>query len=334
MTGYSNSFGAGSEDVYLVKTDGQRNVTWSKTYGGPGNDCGRCVRQTAEGGYIIAGNIETSGRQSDVYLIKTNSSGDTVWTKTYGRELNDYGYSVQPVFGGGYIIAGATASFDSGANVYLIKTKPNGDTIWTRTFGGLDDDMGYSVQQSVDSGFVIAGYTRSSGAGAEDVYLIKTDANGNTVWTRTFGGQLYDVGRCVRQTKDGGFIVAGQTRSFGSESARVYLIKTDAGGNVIWTRATGRSFDDAGYAVEQTADEGYVIAGSTFRDSYDALLMKTDSKGDTVWTKAFGGAAVDFGSSIQKTIDGGYIVAGYTESFGAGNGDVLFLKTDAGGNLE
>jgi hypothetical protein len=169
----------------------------------------------------------------DFYLIKTDSSGDTLWTRTYGGDDIDEGFSVQQTADGGYVIAGVTESFGAGdMDVYLIKTDSSFDTLWTRTYSGEGDDHGYSVQQTDDGGYVIAGFTESFGAGEEDVYLIKTDSSGDTLWTRTYGGVGFDYGRSVQQTEDGGYVIAGYTNSFGAGGADVYLIKTDPDGMV------------------------------------------------------------------------------------------------------
>jgi len=209
-------------------------TSWWRTYGGTGSDYGYSVQQTLDGGYIVAGSTGSFGAGGgDFYLIKTDASGDALWTRIYGGTGYDYGYSVQQTLDGGYIIAGYTQSSGAGSyDVYLIKTSASGDTLWTRTYGGADGDGGFSVQQTSDTGYIITGYTYSFGAESTDVYLIKTDASGDTLWTRTYGGTGYDYGRSVRQTLDGGYIIAGYTHSFGAGCDDVYLIKTDANGNM------------------------------------------------------------------------------------------------------
>ena len=312
-------------------------IGWIKTYGS-GGDVGFSVQQTEDGGYIIAGITWSFGADyEDVYLIKTDAYGNVEWTKTYGGSYNDWGYSVQQTEDGGYIIAGTTESFGAGYyDVYLIKTDAYGNAEWTKTYGGSDDDWGWSAQQTEDGGYIIAGRTWSFGAGASDVCLTKTDAYGNVEWTKTYGGSDQDGGESVQQTEDGGYIIAGWTKSFGAGEADVYLIKTDAYGNVEWTKTYGGSGDDSGCSVQQTSDGGYIIAGGT--ESFgageaDVYLIKTDAYGNVEWTKTYGGSDDDWGRSVQQTSDGGYIIAGGTESFGAGGYYVYLIKTDAYGNV-
>ena len=337
LTGSTNSYGNGDSDVYLIKTDGNGDSLWTRTFGGENQDYCNSVQQTTDGGYIITGRTESYGAgNKDVYLIKTDGNGDSLWTKTFGGTSFDNGISVQQTNDGGYIILGGTESYGAGnRDIYLIKTDGNGDSLWTKTFGGTSQDFGNSVQQTNDGGYIVTGVTESYGAGNKDAYLIKTDASGDSLWTKTFGGSKFDLGNSVQQTNDGGYIVTGRTASFGAGSLDVYLIKTDGNGDSLWTKTFGGSSFDLGFSVQQTTDGGYIIIGGT--DSYgngdrDFYLIKTDVNGDLIWTKTFGGIFRDVGSSVQQTTDGGYIITGYTSS-GNGDRDLLLIKADGNGNI-
>jgi hypothetical protein len=339
MVGYTESFGAGSSDVYLVRTKPNGDTLWTKTYGGTGYDACYCVQQTTDGGYILTGYTRSFAlAMPDVYLIKTDAAGDTLWTKTYGGANDDGGYAVRQTTDGGYVIAGYTSSFGSGMDdVYLIKTTAAGDTLWTKAYGGISEEDGWSVEQTTDGGYIISGSTYTFGAGSSDVYLIKTTAAGDTLWTRTFGGANYDEGYWVQQTTDGGYIVTGYTASFGAGSYDVYLIRTNSGGDTLWTKTYGGTGVDEGESVQQTTDGGYIIAGTTYSfgaGSYDIYLIKTDSSGDTLWTKTYGGTLEDDAWSAQQTADSGYIVTGPAYSFGVGSADAYLIKTDANGNSD
>ena len=324
IAGVTYPYGADSwsSDVYLVKTDENGNEAWSKTFGGSSDDRGRSVQQTSDGGYIIVGLTFSYGAgHYDAYLIKTDSEGNKHWSKTFGGFSEDVGYSVQQTSDGGYIIVGTTFSYAAGfTDVYLIKTDENGDETWSKTFGGLDYDSGRSVQQTSDGGYIITGDTSSYGAGNDDVWLIKTDSEGNKQWSRTFGGLDYDSGRSVQQTSDGGYIITGDTSSYGAGNDDVWLIKTDSEGNKQWSRTFGGFSGDYGRSVQQTSDGGYILVGIT--KSYgagndDVWLIKTDSEGSKQWSETYGGLNHDFGRSVQQTSDGGYIITGDTSSYGA-----------------
>jgi hypothetical protein len=337
IAGVSWRPGGWQSDVYLIKTNAHGSKVWSKTFGRGDVNSGNSVKQTMDRGYIIAGTTWSSDKtHSDIYLVKTDTDGNEIWSRTYGGSRMDEGYSVCQTKDRGYIIAGRTDSFGKGKDdVYLIKTDDNGNMLWTRTFGGSRMDQGYSVRQTTDAGYIIAGRTDSFGKGKTDVYLIKTDDNGNMVWSRTFGGKSRDEGNSVRRTADRGYIVAGSTWSYSGKNSDVYLIKTDADGREIWHKTFGGKFGDYGRSVLQTTDAGYIVAGNTWPlgkiGSSKVYLLKADRKGNKEWTRTIGAGGSEYGFSVCRTSDGGYMVAGKTVKIDKRDDDVYLIKTQADG---
>ena len=217
----------------------------------------------------------------------------------------------------------------------LIKIDQQGQEEWIQTFGGSDYDIGNSIEQTYDGGYIITGSTRSYGNGSSDVLLIKTDQQGQEEWIQTFGGGYIDIGNSIKQTSDNGYIITGYTQSYGNGSRDVWLIKTNSQGNEEWNQTFGGSYIDIGNSIQQTIDGGYIITGSRGTDYYsDLWLIKTDYQGNEEWNQTFGGNDYDFGNSVQQTTDDGYIIIGHTKSYGNGGYDIFLIKTDSEGNTE
>jgi len=266
-----------------------------------------------------------------IFSLHTVSAVPVVeWEKTFSDDEDAAAQSVQQTFDlegspTGYIVAGYTAELYY-SDFYLVKTDSDGNELWNKTFGGPGYDMAYSVQQTFDedgdpTGYIVAGYTE---AVSSDVYLVKTDPDGNEIWNKTFGGRYYDEAQSIQQTKDGGYIVAGCTESHGEGETDVWIIKTFPDGNEDWSKTFGGPSYDTAYSIQQTfylegSPTGYIVAGYT--KSYgegetDVWIIKTDLNGNEDWSKTFGGADYDKTYSVQQTKDGGYIAAGYTKDEG------------------
>jgi hypothetical protein len=291
IAGTTTSFGAGGWDVYVVKLDASGNLQVTKTIGGPKNEEGNSLIQTSDGGYAIAGYTESFGAgQLDVYVIKLDANGNLQWTKTIGGPGGEIGHSLIQTSDGGYAIAGYTYFFGAGEwDVYVVKLDANGNLQWTKTIGGPEDEEGYSLIQTSDGGYAIAGYTESFGAGKEDIYVVKLDANGNLQWTKTIGGPESDWSSSLIQTSDGGYAITGTTSSdelaayFGPAEADIYVVKLDANGNLQWTKTIGGPEHDRGLSLIQTSNGGYVIAGYTKSfgaGEADVYVVKLDKNGN------------------------------------------------------
>jgi prepilin-type N-terminal cleavage/methylation domain-containing protein len=286
VVGYTYSFGPGDDDVLLLKFDSSGNLSWSKTINNGGlQDVGTSVAQTSDGGYIVTGySVSVGPGVNDALLLKFDSSGNLSWSKTFGGGGNDMGTSVAQTSDGGYIVTGRTNSFGAGGNDALLsKFDSSGNLSWSKTVGGPGFDMGYSVAQTSDGGYIITGETQSFGAGGGDALLLKFDSSGNLSWSKTFGGTSYDGGHSVTQTSDGGYIVSGQTFSFGAGNYDVLLSKFDSSGNLSWSKTAGGASFEWGDSVTQVLSGDYIVAGYTQSfgaGNYDGLLLKFDSLGD------------------------------------------------------
>jgi len=253
------------DGVYLLKADSKGNSVWIKSFGGgPKTGAGQ-VAQTLDDGYIIAGKTYTDDREDyDVYMSKTDSEGNYDWIKTFGREYYDWGYRGIHAGDSGYITVSQTENPFSGlSDMYIIKTGPKGHEEWSAVFGGEDYDWAYSIARAGDSEFIITGFTYSFGSGNNDIYTVKVDGKGNCVWAKTFGGAGYDDSYCIEAEKDGGFIIAGSTTTFGAGSYDAMLLKVDSNGNCVWVKTYGAAGEDAAYWVVPVKSGGYIFTGVT-----------------------------------------------------------------------
>lgn len=277
------------------------------------------------------------------------ADGAMEWNQTYGGSGRDEAYSVIQTADGGFALAGSTKSFGTGdEDSWLVKTDAHGKAQWTQTYGGSSFDRAYAVIQTADGGFALAGQTHSYGAGLTDAWLVKTDGNGMTQWSRTYGGAMSDSTKSVIQTTDGGFALAGTTSSYGAGLSDFWLVKTDGRGAMEWTQTYGGAGYELVHAAIQTADGGFALAGMT--ESFgagktDFWLVKTDTCRTLEWQRAYGFAGYELETcfcpgreqayAIIQTADGGFALAGRTGSlFGTDDFDIWLVKTDARGNQE
>jgi len=259
--------------ILAVKTDPMGKKLWGRACRKTGTEYtwGNAIRQTQDGRYILTGGVGLAP-----YLAMLSSRGELQWEKTYSFGEETQCRCVAEVKTGGYVAAGGRN------DMFLMRTSRDGDLVWARTYGGPELDKAYWVEPAPDGGYVMTGYTESYGAGAKDVYLVKTDADGKTAWARTYGTRFEEIGYSVQTTTGGGYIVVGTTGPVGAEDTDIYLVKTDSIGSPLWTRTYGGARTEKAYSVRQTADGGYVFAGYTAScgsGDFDAYLVKTDSLG-------------------------------------------------------
>ncbi len=315
VTGMSNYYGIWSYEVYLAKLSSNGYVLWENFLGDPGTkDEGFDVKQTNDRGYIVVGASDET-----VYLIKTDSLGNTMWSKTYDYEWGGEGRSVQQTNDGGYIVTGWTRSLSSDIQVYLVKTDSLGRLLWEKNYGEQYKDFGSSVQQTYDNGFIITGWSQRASNGNDDYYLIKTDASGNMLWTKFYGDDTtQDRAYSIIVTSDSGYIISGYGNLWNT-----WLMKTNSNGDSLWTK-TYEPFCPT--IQEIPGGNGYIVGGTI---ENDMCLIRTNNEGELLWTKAYGTPGLDYGNSAAATSDGGYILVGKTFR-GSSNGfpDIYIIKTE------
>lgn len=291
---------------------GKRNTilsdetTWMKIFGGYEYEYGDAVQQTTDGGYIIIGTTSSYGSgPRAAWLIKIDKDGNEEWNKTYGGPGAEAAYDGQQTSDNGYIIVGFTDSYIENPDVWLVKTDVHGNVEWTKRYGGYFTEVGMGVRQTNDGGYIIVGRTNSFGSGDENIWLLKTDKDGNELWNKTFDEEGFASGFSIEQTSDDGYIIAGTTDS--NMMCDAILIKTDIYGNEEWHKTYGGSAEDGACSVQQTSDDGYIVLGSTLSlefGGFGAWLIKTDNEGNELWNKTFGGDGL---GTVQLTNDEGFV---------------------------
>ena len=307
---------------------------WTRTYGWDGGCYANSVQQAWGGGFIVAGNRSPGALGADFYVVRIDDSGDTLWTRRYGWDLDDECHDLQPTADGGYILAGVCNqnfySIPHFSDYCLMKMDSAGDTLWSHSYTKYEVNEANAVQQTSDGGYILVGsacYPNTC-----DCFIVKTDSVGDTLWTRTLGNSPYDAAFSVQQTNDGGYIIAGTGHVLNISPSDIYVVKLTESGNIEWERNYGGNSSDYGFSVLQATDGGYVVTGRTSYLGDDLFLLKMDSVGDSLWMRIFGGLDHDAGNSVKQTQDGGYIIAGCTGSFGMGQYDYYVVRTDSMGD--
>jgi hypothetical protein len=344
----------GGFDYWVVKTDPSGILQWQKSYGGSDNDIACSIRQTTDGGYIIAGvsasvNGDITGNHGgdDYWVVKTNASGTLEWQKSYGGSAEDVTASLELTSDGGYIMTGYTdsnngdiTSTNGSRDYWVVKISSSGAIQWQKTYGGSDFDMANSVRQSIDGGYIISGYTSSDDGnvtvnhGGDDYWIVKTNASGTIQWQKSYGGSDLDVMPKISLTNDGGYILAGHSYSNDGDvtgnhgQLDYWVVKTDQSGTIQWQKSYGGTNYDKANSIQQSTDGGFIIAGYSSSEngdvtgnhgSSDFWIIHTDPNGAIEWQKSYGGSSEDGANWIQQTAEGGYIIAGSTQSV---DGDV------------
>ncbi len=341
VAGHTQSLDAGSQDIWILKLDVSGNIQWQKTYGGNGSDEATSIQQTSDGGYVVAGSTTSSGTGAkDIWVSRLDQSGNIQWQKTYGGISDDEASAILQTPDEKYLVVGSTyLEGASKKDLLVMRLDKDGNIEWQRAYGGgTGDDVIHSMQQTSDGKYILAGSTESYGTGRRDVWILKLDKDGNIEWQKAYGLTGYEEAYSIQETSDGGYIAAGWTSSYAIVRTEGLVLKLDSDGKIIWqTRTYGGNGNDIIYAVRQTLDGNYILAGST--DSHgagkkDVWILKLNASENRIeWQKTLGGTGDDETFYIQEAMDRGFVAAGWSNSFGAGNYDALIIKIDNNGEI-
>jgi hypothetical protein len=321
ITGKSTSLGIGWADILIIRTDAFGDTLWTKSLGGTGYEEINSVRETSDGGFIMAGTYLPPPSISYALLIKMDSVGTILWTKAYGNSFTQDAKCVQQTSDGGYILCGNAVVFGNTTNdCLLMKTDSTGSVLWSKYFGTTSSDFAYYVEQTTDGGFV---FTGSNGFSAT---IVKTYDDGDLQWAKAFSGAM---ALSLHQTSDNGFAILGERGGLGSGGSDFFFSKTDSAGNHLWSYQYGGNNIDRGFSFFETTDGDFVLSGLLYNSIlYQSILMKTDSAGSILWSKVFGASDLSHGGYVIPTSDGGYASIGKYDST---NNYIYFIKTDSSG---
>jgi len=371
----SGAIAATGTNIWVVKLNSKGTITWQQVLGGTDNDNAASIRQTTDGGYILAGtssstdgNVTGNHGGSDFWVAKLNSTGALQWQRSLGGTADDFAAAIRQTKDTGYIVTGFTSSTDGNVtgnhgsyDFWVVKLDDTGAIKWEKALGGSNDDRAASIEQTTGNGYIIAGYTnsadgdishyRDTGGRYSDYWVVKINDTGAIQWQKTYGGEDYEYASSVKQTTDGGYVVAGFASSVYGDvkvsygDGDMWMLKLNDTGAISWQRSYGGSNTDYATAVQQTLDGGYALAGYTASDDsevtghrtggsfgYDYWFLKLNDTGTIQWEKSLGGTNDDQAYAMQQTADTGYILAGYTLSNDSdvtgyhGNSDCWIVK--------
>jgi hypothetical protein len=328
MGGVSYSFSGLLSEFWLVRTDQNGDTLWTEHYGTTGFEEAHYLIQTDDGGYLLCGDTKPSGGYYDFYLVKTDSAGAVDWTRNYGSPAgDDKGWAVTPTGDGGYLAVGY--GYGASWDIYMVRMDQDGDSLWSKKYGGTHPDAAYGVAQTGDGGFVVVGQYAYDDLGDTDLWILRTDSSGDTLWTRKYdysGG--WPRGEAVAVMPDGGFVIAGQNWLTFTD-VQLLLVRTDSLGNEIWHKEYGGSGVESAMSFDITSDGGIVAGGQT--DSYgggnkDFYIIRTDSIGDSLWSAVFGQSGIDYCHEIRVDQNNDIVAFGQHHIYGSQDFDYWMIK--------
>lgn len=313
---------------------------FEKNYGGANDEFGRAVLKYSNGGDLyVAGSTQSFGAgQKDVYIIKTDSKGNVIWSKTFGGSNDDEANEIIKTADGNLLIVGNTSSFGAGgSDIYLIKIDTSGALLWQKQYGGSGNESGEDITIAADGNYLINGITGSYGAGLRDIYLLKVNTSGTPIWTKTYGGPLDDGGVSLCNADSGDIMLFCYTDNFGALNRDCYVMKVNSLGDSLNSTLYGGAEYEQASSIEKTMDGNYILLGHTASFGFiehNMYALKIQENGSIIWEKTYGGIYHDGGEAGMQCSDGGCIFAGRSSSFLNNYEQAYLVKTDEGGNMQ
>ncbi len=340
LCGYSSSYPYKYEDVYLVKTDSTGQILWEKNYGGNRDERAYSINPVSSGGFIISAEwFDEYIDKTRAYLLKVDENCDTLWTRKYAGDgnVNSIARDALETDDGGFMLCGASYD-DEGRGIFLLKTDAEGEALWRKIIRINEDGWSCDMIKTRDGGYAICGGTEAA-PGYNDFFIVKTDANGDTLWTRSYGYAGDDAAYSIIQSDEGEYYVTGQAWNVfqPNNTFDILVIKLDEQGDSLWAKRYGEeSGGEFAYSMDFT-DDGNIVIGGTTRyfpsNNWDMYILKIDTAGSLLSSQTYGGDEYEKCFAVHSTFDNGLIISGYTTSWGSGGADMYFLKTDADGLL-
>ena len=328
----------GEGDAWIARINEKGLLNWDYAYGGRGADGANSIIELRDSSnYLMTGYTDAYGNgKRDVWLIKLDKDGEKIWSNVYGGKKDDIGVKTIETFNGDLVTVGSTDSFGSGnSDIYIVKTDSLGRHDWSKTFGGLGEDNGVDIIDTKDSNKVILGNTNSYGKGSSDIWIMKLDNQGDTIWDTKYGGSGFDIANSMLMTSDTCYIIAGQTSSFSDGSLDAWIIKFNKDGKLMWQNTFGGNGTEGFRGIYQTDNQDLIMVGeysSYFsKGSKDSYIVRTDRNGNKKWETFLGGKKADQAVSVSGSDEYGFILIGETASSGSGKNDIQFLAIDGNG---
>lgn len=313
---------------------------FEKNYGGANDEFGRAVLSYSNGGdlYVVGSTQSFGVGQKDVYVIKTDSKGNVIWTKTFGGSADDEANEIIRTADGNLLIVGNTASYGAGGtDIYLLKIDTTGAMLWQKQYGGSANESGEDVTIAADGNYLINGITASYGSGLRDIYLVKVNTSGTPIWEKTYGGTADDGGISLCNTDSGDIMLYCFTDNYGALNRDCYVMKVNSIGDSLNSTLYGGAEYEQAVSIEPTTDGNFILLGHTASFGFiehNMYALKIMENGTIIWEKNYGGAQHDGGEHGMQCSDGGYIFAGRTSSFLNNFEQAYLVKTDEEGNMQ